>query len=324
MSHLELVVNFGLPPKEHARDLVRLLAAECDTDGLATLLSRATTLRRDGHDDFAPLLPQENWLRGKADPVTGVTRQHGLELAAGHWFLIRPVHLHVATNHLVLTDYRRLELAPADARELFTIAQRACTEAGCQLIAADPAIWLLRADSWHDLATSSPDAACGHNIDVWSPKGSAARAWRKLQNEIQMEWFQHPLQEQRQHHGLAVINGLWIWGGTRIDQPALATTPLLQAPNGTDWLEQGDVAQRLVIIDDLSAAALAADWAVWAATMRQLDNDWFKPLCRALKSGHIEQLDLVLGNSNTLLTATCRRSSLRHFWRSVRFTPLCS
>jgi hypothetical protein len=39
-----------------------------------------------------------------------------------------------------------------------------------------------------------------------------ARQWRKWQNEIQMIWFNHPVNEARQAEGMLSINSVWISG----------------------------------------------------------------------------------------------------------------
>jgi hypothetical protein len=65
----------------------------------------------------------------------------------------------------------------------------------------DASTWFLRADGWTGLKTASADAACGHNVDIWMPDGEHARAWRKLQNEIQMMWFAHTLNDEREAQG---------------------------------------------------------------------------------------------------------------------------
>jgi hypothetical protein len=221
MSLTNFLIPFGLPPAEHANDLVKLLAAECGTDGLAMLLSRYQSLTRTQFDDFSPELPHEVWQNEKFKAEHSSLLQHyansfKVDLNPGHWFLLTPVHLHIARNHLVLTDYRQLALSEQDALLLFEKAKALCAEAGVEIVFGNATTWFLRADEWNDFETSTPDAACGHNIEIWSAKGSKELAWRKLQNEIQMEWFTHPLQQQREERGEKVINGLWLWSGTTL------------------------------------------------------------------------------------------------------------
>jgi len=323
MSHPEIIIPFALPPAEHAKDLARLLASECGSEGLAMLLSRSHTIQRDRFDDFSVELPHELWL--SKNYQFNCLRHHAnrlsLTLSEGYWFMLQPVNLHIASNHLVLTDFRQLALSDADARALFNKAQSLCTEiGGIQLIYGDASHWFLRADDWSDFVTASPDAACGHNIEIWSPKGQQIRTWRKLQNEIQMEWFIHPVQEQRQQRGEKAINGLWLWSGTQISNDARPANHSLLSfnPDIEDFIR----APQITLIGQLSSPALAGDWGTWAKGIVELERTWFKPLYSALKSGQLRQINLVLSNSNTLLNIQTSTNSLRRFWRSANFNHL--
>ena len=320
MSHPQIIIPFSLPPAEHARDLVKLLASECTADGLAMLLSRARSLQRRHYDDFSLELPHEVWLSEQYSQFSQLQKRCNLTLPDGYWFVLNPVNLHIASNHVVLTDYRQLELSEHEARTLYEIARTNCRAAGLELVYGDATHWFLRADDWSDFATASPDAACGHNIEIWSPKGTRAISWRKLQNEIQMEWFIHPLQEQRQARGAKVINGLWLWCGTEVKRDDQAESA---ASAGTN-LSVADYLQtpRLTLLDQLCSAALANDWAGWALTMKELDQTWFVPLCAALKARQVQHVNLILTNSNALLDVQASSNSLRRFWRHAHFSNL--
>jgi hypothetical protein len=63
------------------------------------------------------------------------------------------------------------------------------------------------------LAGASPLRASGRNIEIWLPheahSGERSRAWMKLQNEVQMAWFEHPVNEAREARGLPAVNSIW-------------------------------------------------------------------------------------------------------------------
>ena len=317
MSHPEIIIPFALPPAEHAKDLVKLLTSFCASDGLAILLARAQSRQISKFDDFEPQLPHENWLSKKHNfnALLQLKDRLSLQLTDGYWFLANPVNLHIASNHLVLTDHRQLTLADADSRLLFEKACAIGEELGKQIVYGDAANWFLRADDWSALRTSTLDAACGRNIDIWSPKGKQELAWRKLQNEIQMEWFIHPIQEQRQLLGQKVVNGLWLWSGTAFN--SATRSPLTLPPNPTcdDFLATPSV----TLIDQLSVTALAGDWGTWAQSVKELDESWFRPLVAALKSNRLQQLNLILTNTTALQNIQISSGSLRKFWRSPSF-----
>ena len=210
---LEILLPFGLPPDELSRDLLTSLR----TPALAQLLARASAGPTAHHSGFQPSLPHEIWLEQQLGPFSAgpTTALQGAslseaDLASGVWFMLFPVHLHIARDHLVLTDQRQLSLSDAQARSLFGSAAELFHEAGLHLRYGDGGCWFLRADGWQDMQTSSLDAACGHNVEIWMPKGPQARAWRKLQNEVQMIWHDAAVNHARQAQGNPVVNSLWL------------------------------------------------------------------------------------------------------------------
>ena len=68
----------------------------------------------------------------------------------------------------------------------------------------------------------------GKNILEYFPQGNAQKLWMKIQNEIQMRWFDHPVNQAREAAGKLPINGLWLYGGGRLSPHAQ------QAP--FDWI----------------------------------------------------------------------------------------
>src|SRR5947209_13370435 len=131
MTQLDLLLPFGLPPQEMARDLLR----ELKTPALAMLLARAHRTENQAFDGFARALPHELWLAqqfGLSSPVgtdsspaltASVMQRFGMTAENGTWFIVQPVHLHIARDHLVLTDPRQLRLSEQDARNLFDIVK---------------------------------------------------------------------------------------------------------------------------------------------------------------------------------------------------------
>jgi hypothetical protein len=352
MHHLTILLPFGLPPAEMSADLIR----ELKTPALATLLARAKSepgaSRNEIFEDFSRALPHEIWLArefGMADqlekcgspPIASALMQsYDLQQGSGFWFILQPVHIHVARDHLVLTDPRQLALADQEARILFDIAQPLFAETGKSLLYGDAGTWFVRADDWSGLQTSTPDATGGHNIDIWMAKGAHERDWRKLQNEVQMHWFDHPANAAREARGLKPVNSIWIWGGTPApDTPVPSRYTDAFNLHGADCAYEQFVARHgnaeklsdllaakpehaLVMLDNLLEAALANDWARWLSGMHALEENWFVPSLAALKSGAIDRISLVLTHDTRIARFAITKSSLRKFWVKPTLTPL--
>ncbi|HEY0846310.1 MAG TPA: hypothetical protein VGE12_13150 [Noviherbaspirillum sp.] len=350
MNQLDILIPFSLPPAEMATDLFR----ELNMPAFATLISRtrsASLGRTETFDGFQRALPHETWLArrfGVAAPGANTSppiayalmRSLGIEADTGTWFVVQPVHIHIARDHLVLTDPKQLAASEPESRTLFDIAQPLFEEAGKVLKYGNASHWFVRADDWSGLQTATPDAAFGHNIDIWMPKGAGERDWRKVQNDVQMHWFNHSINAQRESSGRKTVNSLWLWGGSPAAEMLSETydcafnldgwlTAFSQcvprhttAANAGEFFAAGP-SHSLLVLDTLLEAALASDWAIWLERMRTLETEWFMPLLHGLKSGRLDEVTFVLTHDTHISRFTATRSSLRKFWVKPTLTTLC-
>lgn len=352
MSHLDILLPFALPPEEMAADLFR----ELKTPALSTVVSRAKsegrTYRHETYDEFSRALPHETWLarqfgldsrmRESGSPPVAVAAMQalGLTVEPGVWFMLEPVHIHVARDHLVLTDPRQLALAEQESRILFDVAQPLFAEAGKTLLYGNAQLWFVRADEWSRLQTSTPDAASGHNIDIWMPKGDDERNWRKLQNEVQMHWFTHPINAERESRRMRPVNSIWLWGASPAPAERLSVA-YTEVFNANGWMRAlGQLTEKqtpgatfpdivaaapkrgLLILDSPLEPALANDWSRWLEALHAIETEWLAPLLVALKSGKIDQLSLILTHHARISRFNATRHSLRKFWVQPSLAPL--
>ena len=333
MSHTTFVLPFSLPPKELATDLARHLKAPA----LASLLSRSASEQLTPGPGSVRRLPHELWLSralgldGQAPAFAhAVMRGYGFDPADGYWLIVNPAHIEIARSHLLLNDVRHLALSEAHSRALFETARPYFEESGLTLAYGDAATWFLRADDWRELDTASPDAAAGLDISFFMPSGPAAIRFRKLQNEIQMLWHEHPANEEREAVGQLPVNAFWPWAaalGTVPTglSPAFKTLHSDSAPPWMDALAKSCGGGKAIpgtafdtdctiYCDHLSAAAIANDWSAWIGAMEVLEREWFAPALAALQAGRLKRISLVLGNRELLFDTTTTRLAQRKFW----------
>lgn len=347
MAHLSLVLPFALPAPEFAPDLVRALHAPA----LAALLTKSSSHAFHGLDADARALPHELWIaRALGLPhalVPGVAasamRGYGLDPGDGNWFVLNPTHIEIARTHLLMGDLRQLGVRQEDGRALFDGARALVEEAGYALAWGDADTWFLRADDWTDLVTASPDAAVGMNLTDWMPSGEKARAFRRLQNDVQVMWFTHPANAAREARGQAPINSFWPWGNaslaTETAQQLVATAggktfvrPRVATFDVPGWL--GGLAERrfdsladvagiidtrdadwLLACGSVAAPAIASDWGGWIDAMQQMEAALFAPLLDAVTRGRIKRLRLILSHRDGHLDLTTTSLAQRQFWR---------
>jgi hypothetical protein len=241
--------------------------------------------------------------------------------------------VHVARDHMTMTDMRRCAPTEQESRALFETAMPLFQETGKTLLYGSRTTWFLRADDWSGLHTSTPDAAAGRNIDIWMPKGEGERAWRRLQNEVQMEWHENAVNTAREQQRLPAINSLWLWGGTDIGQPGtgkefassdktLGETGMLASTKASATLESVLRDQGLLVLDELSESALAEEWGIWLERMHALEKTWFAPLLNALQTGQLAQINLIVGHNAQLREFSVSKTALYKFWAKPSLSRL--
>jgi hypothetical protein len=270
-------------------------------------------------------LPHERFLLGDAVPAAPfvLLGLQGGPIDPNTMFAcIQPVHLHATRDHLVLMHPDHIPLSAAESAALLAEAKPLLQdEFKADVIAANPHHWFINPAHFASLATHSVDQAHGRNIDWWLPRDTTelgkARAWRKLQNEIQMLWHISPINEARQANGLPAINSIWISGIGSISD--------LQAPNElhtashiiTDHPALKGLAIHLHIPHqrDVTADALVGGFA-WLADPAAI----WPMLQSALLDETLDELELIDFPNSVLRKRTIQKSDIKKgswaFWRA--------
>lgn len=337
MTDITLALPFALPPVEMAPHLVRAL----QTPALAALLSRYSTLERHVIDHRSRVLPHEAWLAHQLGfaPDTGAPlaaacmRGCGLQAQAsqGRWLIVQPAHIQVSSTHPSLADPRTLQLTDEESQALYASARPYFEELGKPLLYGGPDLWFMRADDWAQLSTASTDLVINQNLGDWLPGGEPARAYRRLQNEIQMLWHEHPVNLARAARGLPVINFWWSWGGADASVPSSPLADSVAVAGGPAWMQalaapalrQCSVTdllaapgeRKLAVIADLIPSGQAGEWAEWIALLQRIDSDWCAPLLAALQEGRVRRVSLLLSHRDGWLHTASSRLSHYQFWR---------
>ena len=270
-------------------------------------------------------LPHERFLLGDsvpAAPFALLGLQSGAIESNAVLACIQPVHLHATRDHLVLMHPDHIPLTSAESAALLSEAKPLLQdEFKAEIIAADPCHWFIKPAHFASLATHSVDQAHGRNIDWWLPRDTVeagiARAWRKLQNEIQMLWHISPINEVRQASGLPAINSIWISGIGSIDD--------LQAPNEiraasriiTDHPVLKGIAHHLTIP---CSNTVTADTLVGGFAWPQDPAAIWPMLQIALMDETLDELELIDFPNGVLRKRTIQKSNIKKaswaFWRT--------
>ena len=204
------------------------------------------------------LLPFAAWeLRGAGRDPDG---------AAFAW--VTPCHWRVGTDHIFMLHPQQLQLDAEDSQALLAAMQPYFEQDGMRLSYEAPTRWLAEGELFGRLPCASLDRVVGRVIDPWMPRGDAGKPLRRLQQEMQMLLYTHPVNEERTRGGLLPVNSFWVSGNG-----ALPPGTPAQAPAG------------LRLANSLRDAALLGDWRAWASAWQQLDARECARLEQALQEG---------------------------------------
>jgi hypothetical protein len=270
-------------------------------------------------------LPHERFLLGDAVP-TAPFELLGLQGGAIDpntvFACIQPVHLHATRDHLVLMHPDHIPLTADESAALLEEAKPLLQdEFKAEIIAADPCHWFINPAHFASLATHSVDQAHGRNIDWWLPRDTTelgtARAWRKLQNEIQMLWHISPINEARQASGLPAINSIWISGIGSIDD--LQTPNEIQVASNiiTDHPVLKGIAHHLTIP---CSGAVTADTLIGGFAWLKDPSAIWPMLQSTLMDETLDELELIDFSNGIVRRRTIQKSNIKKgswaFWRA--------
>ncbi len=247
---------------------------------LSRLLTRLTPTSLDSADEYSLSPPHERALAaawgwpgrdGLWPFAAHAAAADGIAVGAQAWGALTPVHWRVGREQVMLDDPAALQLADAESRVFFDAVRPLFDGEGWTLAYGSATRWYAAHAGLADLPCASIDRVIGRAIDLWLPPGPHTRLLRRLQSEVQMLLYQHPLNDERAARGELPVNSFWA-SGCGVFQPV----------RGTD-----------VTVDDrLRASLLAADLAGWTDAWRALDASALAALWAAAERGEAVSLTL--------------------------------
>jgi hypothetical protein len=244
---------------------------------LAQLLGRLTLAHRDEADPFTLSPPHERAL-GAAFSWNGAdgclpfaaqaAARDGIDVGDLAWGLVTPCHWHVGRDHVTLADPAALDLSAEESRAAFEAVAELFESEGFRFAWGAPSRWYAAHESLVDLPCASLDRVIGRNVELWM-RGSQARSRpaklvRRLQSELQLLLYPHPLNDEREQRGALTLNSFWLSGCGRM---------------------QNEEGEPLDIADTLRAPLLADDWAAWAEAWGALDAGAIADLLHVARDG---------------------------------------
>ena len=182
------------------------------------------------------------------------------------WAFITLCHWQVGNGQFTLLDPGVISAEESD--ELLDSMRRYFEEDGILLHPDEPGRWLAQSALFEGLTSASTDRVLGLPIEPWllgahlPELPPAIRTLRRLQNEMQMLLYQHPVNDRRR----TAINSIWIEGCGRLGDDAPAPSAQ-HAP--------------AILLNDLRETWMLRDAPGWARAWARLDADVLPALINA-------------------------------------------
>jgi hypothetical protein len=277
---LHLLVPFAASEAPQARAVL----AGLELPHLQGLLARLTPQPPVDDGEMALSMPHEHVLADALGlPGTDGLRpwaawqvlQAGGDPGGDGWAWITPCHWRLGTDHGVMHHPQDLRLDGDESQALLAAIRPYFEEDGIALQYDAPTRWLARGPLFAALPTASLDRVIGRVIHPWMPRGDAGRPLRRLQQEMQMLLYTHPVNEERSRGGQLPVNSFWASG--------TGTLPGAPAPREPAGLQ---------VTHALRDMALLADWDGWRGAWQQVDTKHCAHLRTALDEGQPVALTL--------------------------------
>lgn len=273
---MQLLIPFAFCSSEGCAAILRGLKLP----HLQKLLARLAREPLDAGDELSLSPPHERALaRALGLPVAdGLIAWAALQAQAGDgaWGLITPCHWQAGRNHIAMSALTLPDFSEQESQTLLAAMRPYFEEDGITLHYRQAHCWLARGELFDGLATASLDRVAGRQIANWLPTDGKAAKLRRLQSEMQMLLYNHPVNEARAARGAAPVNAFWLSG----------TGALPPSPHQPS----SDAQPR--VVNSLRDAALNEDWTAWAQAWTRLDATECTALLSALDHGENVQLTL--------------------------------
>jgi len=311
------------------------LTCRPDVPLLERSLARADQLPASGHDLESTLCGLLGVGRGAGGdyPIAAVQRLGaGAEPDDRFWLQAIPVSLRPDQDRLLLFDTRDFDFPMSEAAALGSLFREHFKQQGLELQLESSHEWYLSPEYAPDIKTHNLGEVFGRNMDIFLPTGREALHWHALLNEVQMLFFNAPVNQQREAEGKMPVSGLWFSGGGRLpvsmerrfDQVCanstlarglarLSNTELSDPVNSEEELFETP-GKKLLLYPELERPVWRADPFDWSKEIEAFAR-WLNVRLRAGRHARAGEFLIYPCNGRVFrLTAGSRR----RFWRRRR------
>ena len=255
---MHLLIPGALPLSNVAKDLLPQVEQHCPAlvERLKTLVATVQELAPE-HTGCTPFEAIRLQQLGYTPPAganlgTGLAALHaGVKNPSETVWLAELSAISVGREGATIAHPASFEITTDEADALFNAVSGLWADRAISALPLNNRQWRIWLDPSASTRSLTPAAMAEMRLSDWWPQEDSLREWRRLLNEIQMVWHDHPVNLARAERGEMPINSLWLFGGA---QGWSSTQPL----NAT--------------YEGLHTPYLQGDWAAWIAALPALSE----------------------------------------------------
>ena len=255
---MHLLIPGALPLSNVAKDLLPQVEQHCPAlvERLKTLVATVQELAPE-HTGCTPFEAIRLQQLGYTPPAganlgTGLAALHaGVKNPSETVWLAELSAISVGREGATIAHPASFEVTADEADALFDAVSGLWADRAISALPLNNRQWRIWLDPSASTRSLTPAAMAEMRLSDWWPQEDSLREWRRLLNEIQMVWHDHPVNLARAERGEMPINSLWLFGGAQ----GWSSTQALSAT-----------------YEGLHTPYLQGDWAAWIAALPALSK----------------------------------------------------
>ncbi len=295
----------------------------------------------------------EEWpkpLLARFDTTGGIAAisAHGdaIDTDGAGWMFAEPAHFQADRDTVNLFPSSHLDISADEAMQLIDALNANFDDRGLSFSRGASGRWYVCCDALALPHTTSFRAAQRGAVFEKLPQSTGKLSWKAIQNEAQMLFHSHAVNERREASGTLTINGLWFWGEGVLPARHMDLKPIVGAVFGDtplsiglaklssatiaplkQWVidkHESPVNGSLFMLDALTAFHERGDVESWRESALKLDAQILTPLLESLQNGLIEEVVLTLPRDRDSMVVTIAARSLRGisgWWNKLMKRP---
>jgi len=285
---MHLLIPGALPPPNIAKDLIPQVEQHCPAlvERLKTLVATIQELAPE-HTGCTPFEAVKLQQLGYTPPEganlgTGLASLHaGVKNPSETVWLAELSAITVGREGATIAHPASFEVTAAEADALFDAVSGLWADRAISALPINARQWRIWLDPSASTRSLTPAAMAEMRLTDWWPQEDSLREWRRLLNEIQMVWHEHPVNLARAERAELPINSVGLFGGARGWSPTHSAVQTAAEPQNRNRAHKEALASSQPQAADLSSALiyeglhtpyLQGDWAAWIAALPALSE----------------------------------------------------